>query len=110
MLEEPLLFNSFLTTQMLQPASLRTSLGIGPSVNSGLMEERPVSLRYPSLRLWGTEKREDRSCLFPPQDWTLFRPLGNKLKFLCQVKFFNPVSLMGYKESRWTEFYDLDVS
>lgn len=52
-LEEPLFFNSFLTTQMLQPASLRICLReacwrsvidplltIGPSVNSGLMEER----------------------------------------------------------------------
>lgn len=52
-LEEPLFFNSFLTSQMLQPASLRTCLRearwrsvidplltIGPSVYSGLMEER----------------------------------------------------------------------
>lgn len=73
------------------------------------MEECPVSLRYSSLRLWGTRKREEGSCLFPPQGWTLFRPLGNKLYQVC-VKFLNLASLLGFEESRWTEFFDPDVS
>lgn len=44
--------------------------------NSGLMMGNTVALRYSSLRRWGTCKEEDRSHLFPPHGWTLFRCLG----------------------------------
>lgn len=78
-------------------------------MNSGLMEEHPVSLRYPSLRLWGLS-RGKTNLSFSTSRLDTFQTTGKQTLYLVCVKFLNLASLLGYKELRWTEFHNPDVS